>query len=124
VRIIDEEMVTAALWVRDNIPPEELLAVHDIGALGYFAPRPIIDLAGLLSPEIVPFINEEEPMWNWMRQSGARYLMAFPDQVPGDDISDLRLCEVYTTGGRASPAAGGPNMAVYTLAWDGHCPES
>ncbi len=55
VHIINEEMVTTAQWIAANIPPEDLLAVHDIGALGYFAPRPIIDTAGLVSPEVVPY---------------------------------------------------------------------
>jgi len=121
VRIIDEEMVASAHWIVANIPPDELLAIHDIGAVGYFAPRPIIDLAGLVSPEIVPFITEEEPLWNWMQERDARYLMAFPDQIPGDNVNDRRLCPIFTTGGKTSPAAGGPNMAVYKLAWDGVC---
>ncbi len=121
VRIIDEEMVATAHWIAANIPPNELLAIHDIGAVGYFAPRPIIDLAGLVSPEIVPFITEAEPLWNWMEERDARYLMAFPDQIPGDDVNDPRLCPIFTTGGKTSPAAGGPNMAVYKLAWDGMC---
>ncbi len=121
VRIINEEMVAAAHWIQDNLPPDELLAIHDIGAVGYFAPRRMIDLAGLVSPEVVPFILDEEPLWDWMRRNDARYLMAFPDQVPGDDTRDSRLCLVFSSGGTTSPAAGGPNMAVYRLAWDGNC---
>ncbi len=122
VRIIDEEMVASANWIKENIPLDQMLAIHDIGAVGYFAPRPMLDLAGLVSPEIIPFILDEEPLWQWLQQHDAKYLMAFPDQVPGDDISDSRLCPVFTTGGTASIAAGGPNMAVYRLAWDGNCP--
>ncbi|MEO8610049.1 MAG: hypothetical protein ABI690_19300 [Chloroflexota bacterium] len=122
VRIIDEEMVASAHWIADHIPPEQLLAVHDIGAVGYFAPRPIIDLAGLVSPEIIPFITDPDPLWKWMQDRGARYLMAFPDQIPGKRTDDPRLCVVFTTNGVTSPAAGGPNMTVYELAWDGICP--
>ena len=122
VRIIDEEMVASANWIRDNIPPDEMLAIHDIGAVGYFAPRPMLDLAGLVSPEIVPFILDRDLLWAWLEASNARYLMAFPDQVPGNDVTDPRLCPVFTTGGTASVAAGGPNMTVYRLAWDGNCP--
>lgn len=121
VRIIDEEMVAAARWIAANVPPEDRLAVHDIGALGYFAPRPILDLAGLVSPEIVPFINDTERLWEWLDQEGARYLMAFPDQIPGDDPTDARLCPVFNTGGTTAPAAGGANMVVYALAWDRKC---
>jgi hypothetical protein len=124
VRIIDEEMVASAHWIAENIPNDQLLAVHDIGALGYFAPRPIIDLAGLVSPEIVSFITDPDPLWNWMQQRGARYLMAFPDQIPGKRTDDPRLCPVFETSGTTSPAAGGPNMTVYSLAWDGICPQN
>ncbi|PJF40472.1 MAG: hypothetical protein CUN54_05185 [Phototrophicales bacterium] len=122
VEIIDQEMVKTALWIEENIAKDALLAVHDIGAVGYFAPRPILDLAGLVSPEVVPIILDEEPLWRLMEQRNVRYLMAFPDQVPGDDVDDERLCLVYTTGGKASPAAGGGNMSVYRLTWNNQCP--
>jgi hypothetical protein len=123
VSIIDQEMVASAHWINDNIPLDQMLAIHDIGAVGYFAPRPILDLAGLVSPEIIPFINDENSLWQWLQKNNARYLMAFPDQVPGDDINDSHLCPVFTTGGRASIQAGGPNMTIYELTWDGVCPK-
>jgi hypothetical protein len=50
VAIIQTEMVETALWISDNTPPESLIAAHDIGAAGYFANRPLVDLAGLISP--------------------------------------------------------------------------
>jgi hypothetical protein len=122
VHIINEEMVASAQWIAEHIPPDDLLAVHDIGAVGYFAPRPILDLAGLVSPEIVSIMNDETAVWSLMQQRGARYLMAFPDQVPGKGIDNSRLCPVYTSNGAASRSVGGPNMTVYQLAWDESCP--
>ncbi|MBE0690334.1 MAG: hypothetical protein IH587_09465, partial [Anaerolineae bacterium] len=59
VSIIDNEMVRAAHWIADNLPEDELLAIHDIGAVGFYASRPIIDLAGLVSPELLPIIPIE-----------------------------------------------------------------
>ena len=38
VRIINTEMVETSKWVEVNVPQDELFAVHDIGALGYYAP--------------------------------------------------------------------------------------
>jgi hypothetical protein len=122
VKIIDEEMVASAYWIKDNIPLDQMLAIHDIGAVGYFAPRPMLDLAGLVSPEIVPFILDKDQLWGWLQQKNARYLMAFPDQIPSDDIHDSHLCPIFTTGGQAAIQAGGPNMTVYELTWDGVCP--
>ncbi|MBL8154301.1 MAG: hypothetical protein JNM70_08970 [Anaerolineae bacterium] len=123
VTIINEEMVTAAHWIKDHIPPDQLLAIHDIGAVGYFAARPIVDLAGLVSPEVIPFINDEESLWSWLKGYDAKFLMAFPDQIPGDNAEDSRLCLVYTTNGPTARSIGGPNMAVYALTWDGVCPK-
>jgi hypothetical protein len=124
VTIIDQEMVTAAHWIKDNIPPEDLLVVHDIGAVGYFAPRPILDIAGLINPEVVPIMQQPDAMWDLMRERGAKYLMALDNQVPGGDVHDLRLCPVFTTGGEAAPRAGASNMTVYRLAWDRDCASS
>lgn len=124
VRIIDEEMVTAAHWIRDNVPPENLLAIHDIGAVGYFAPRSLLDIAGLVSPELIPLIGDEAATWAFLEAQGARYLMAFPNQVPGGEVDDPHLCPVFTTNNPTAREAGGHNMSVYALAWDGVCPES
>lgn len=124
VRLINEEMVTAAHWLRDNLPPENgLLALHDIGAVGYFAPRDIIDTAGLVTPEIVPIIHDADALWAFLEARGAVYFLGLPDQIPGQNRADPRLCEVYTTGGTASLAAGGGNMTLYRLAWDSVCGE-
>ncbi len=122
VAIINQEMVAAAHWLDENIPPEELLAVHDIGAVAYITPRPIVDVAGLVSPEVIPIVNDADALWALLQRRGAVYLMAFPDQIPGDDPTDPRLCEVFSTGGEAALAAGGANMAVYALSWDARCP--
>jgi hypothetical protein len=121
VAIIDEEMVTAAQWIAQNVPPEELLAVHDIGAVGYFAPRPILDLAGLVSPEVIPLFYQPERLWDMLRSRDTHYLMVFPDQIPSGPTSDSPLCLVFVTNGTSSPRAGGANMAVYRLEWEGSC---
>ena len=122
VRIINEEMVTAAHWIEAHIPPDELLAIHDIGAVGFFAPRPILDIAGLVNPEVIPLIGNEDAMWNFMQEHDARYLMAFANQVPGGKVDDSRLCLAFTTNNPTAREAGGDNMTVYALAWDEVCP--
>ncbi len=123
VAIIDQEMVATAFWIRDHLPPEDLLVTHDIGAVGYFAPRPILDIAGLVNPEIVPMMQDPDAMWAYMQAQGGRYLMALDTQIPGRNLEDPRLCPVFNTQGEAAIRAGGSNMITYELAWDGVCPE-
>ncbi len=121
VRIINTEMVATAKWIHTNLPTDKLLAVHDIGALGYFAPRPILDLAGLISPEIIPLFRNADALMRLMCERQVTYLMVMPDQrpVPPDDP---RLGEiVYVTNAPYAPAAGGGNMVVYRMVWPTGC---
>lgn len=114
VQMIQSDMVVASRWVAQHIPPDQLLAVHDIGAVGYFAPRPMLDLAGLISPEVIPIIRDAGALMQLMEQRGARYLMVLPPQRPAA-ANDPRLCERFNAGG------GMGGMTIYELAWDGHC---
>lgn len=82
VQFIESEMVATARWVDANTPQDALLAVHDIGALGYFAPRPVVDLAGLVSPEVVPFIRDETRLAAHLDGRGVAYLIVFPGWYP------------------------------------------
>jgi hypothetical protein len=122
VAVINEEMVASANWIDDNISQDTLLAIHDIGAVAYFTPRPMLDIAGLVSPDVIPYINDPDGMWSLLEAQEAAYLMAFPDQIPGDDPNDPRLCEVYTTGGETAINLEASNMTIYALAWDEVCP--
>lgn len=122
VRIINTEMVAAAQWLDDQVPPDELLAVHDIGAVGFYAPRPILDLAGLVSPEVVPIIRDGEALMRLMCERNAQYLMAFPDQIPtSEDDPRLGGAPVYSTDAPYAAEAGGDNMAIYKLQWGSMC---
>lgn len=79
---IESEMVETARWVESNLPPDAVLAVHDIGALGYHVQNPLIDLAGLVTPEVVPFIRDEARLIEFLDASGAQYLIVFPGLYP------------------------------------------
>jgi hypothetical protein len=79
---IESEMVETAKWVQQNVPPDAVLAVHDIGALGYYVPNPLIDLAGLITPEVIPFIRDETRLVEYLDSSAAEYLIVFPGLYP------------------------------------------
>jgi len=108
--VIESEMVTTAEWVSVNVPPGELIAAHDIGALGYFGKHDLVDLAGLISPEVIPFLRDDNRLATYMTGRGVRYLVAFPDWYP---TLTLHLQPVFTTDAPYAPAQGGTNMTVY-----------
>lgn len=79
VSFIQTQMVAVAEWLEKNTPPDARVAAHDIGALGYFAPRPLVDMAGLVSPEVVPFIRDEARLVAHLDSTGVEYLVVFPN---------------------------------------------
>ncbi len=110
VAIIETEMVASARWIAAHTPMGSTIAAHDIGALGYFGGRPILDLAGLASPEVTPFIRDEGRLADLLDERHAAFLMTFPSWYPR--LSSIAT-PVFTTHGPFSTAAGGENMVVY-----------
>jgi hypothetical protein len=110
VAIINGEMVAVAQWLDRNTPPDALIAAHDIGAIGYFAHRPILDLAGLISPEVIPFIRDETQLSEWMKAKGAQYLVTFPGWYPHMTAAP-DLVELFQGNSAFSPE----HMTVYAL---------
>ena len=110
VALIETEMVETAKWVDANLPPNALIAAHDIGALGYFDRHGLIDLAGLVSPDVIPFLRDEARLADYLDQRGAEYFIAFPGQYP--DL-EARSQLVYSTNGAIAPLLGGDNLCVY-----------
>jgi arabinofuranosyltransferase len=110
VGLIETEMVATAEWVAENTEPDALVAAHDIGALGYFGQRRLLDLAGLVTPQVIPILRDERALEEYLDAAGVDYLMTFPAWYPS-------LVEkgtlIHSSEGRFSPAAGGENMAVY-----------
>ncbi len=124
VRIINTEMVKTAKWIADSgIPTDELLAVHDIGAVGYYAPRDIFDLAGLITPDIVPIIRDHEALMIEMCQRDVKWLMVLPEQRPASE-DDPRLggeARYSTNEPYIIDAGGEGNMKVYHLDFSNGC---
>jgi hypothetical protein len=109
VALIESEMVATAKWVAGNVPRDDVVAAHDIGALGFYDNHGLIDLAGLVSPEVVPFIRDEEKLAEFLDEQGAKYLIAFPDFYP---LLSERAEPVFITDG-IGPELGGEHMIVF-----------
>jgi hypothetical protein len=116
VRFIESEMVATATWLEQHVEPDALIAAHDIGAIGYFTQRPLIDLAGLITPEVVPFIRDEGRLLEFILAKEADYLVTFPSWYPHmTRRQNLKL--QYSSGAVWTPQAGGDNMAVYLISY-------
>jgi hypothetical protein len=115
VTFIQHEMVEGALWLSENTESGDLLAAHDIGAIGYFAERPILDLAGLISAEVVPLMDDEEQLADYLLDSPARYLVTAPGWAYDLVTSTPGVEMVHSSNYSWTVEMGYNNSAVYRL---------
>ncbi len=112
VTFIETEMVKTARWLNEHTPPGTRIAAHDIGAIGYFTGRPLVDLAGLVTPAVIPIIRDEDALLRFAIEAGAEYLVTFPGWYP---TISRQLVQVYSTNSLWAIQAGHDNMKVYRL---------
>jgi tetratricopeptide (TPR) repeat protein len=76
-RYINDRQVAAALWIRDNTKETDVIGTHDVGAIGYYSNRRIVDAAGLITPELINKLNDRNYasiMKDYMKKEGVTYL--------------------------------------------------
>lgn len=114
VRLINNEMVRVAKWVNENVPRGSSVAAHDIGALGYFADVRLIDLAGLVSPDVIPLMGDEARLWVFIRERNSQYVINYPGWCP-NFLSSESLTPIFQTGTLCDPLNPNFYMTVYQV---------
>lgn len=76
-RYILDRQVAAAKWLQANTNENDVVATHDVGAIGYYSGRKIVDIAGLVTPELISKMNDVDylaSMTNFMVENKVTYL--------------------------------------------------
>jgi hypothetical protein len=107
---IESEMVRTAKWINKNLPPNARIATHDIGALGFYVQNPLIDMAGLITPQVVPFIRDQPRLAAYLNSNSVEYLVSFPSLYPRLTSGRESLFEA---GLQLEPLHFDENMHVY-----------
>lgn len=93
---VEDSDVAAALWLADQgLPPDALIATQDIGAMKYLLPNPVLDLAGIVNPEILSVLRPEPPdapgeagpsweerLYEFLEERRPDLLVVFPGSYP------------------------------------------
>jgi tetratricopeptide (TPR) repeat protein len=69
----DLQVVTAR-WIRENTPADAVVATHDIGAIGYYSGRRIVDIAGLVDPGFIPFVRQLDSLPSYLVRKHVTHL--------------------------------------------------
>jgi len=114
---IDAMQVHLGHWVHAHTRADELVATNDIGAIGFFSRRPILDTVGLIEPGVVEHQLRGGHLLDYLAQRRPAYVIVFPnwypDLVPRADV----LKPVHSVRLKLNVICGGPEMVVYRPRW-------
>lgn len=97
------------LWIRDNTPPDARLAAVEIGALGYYSRRPIIDIMGLTNPHNAGFVARGD-FEGWLNHHSPDYMLVHQPRWPHEQAI-RRLLD----SGRARLVKRFPGFRLYAI---------
>ncbi len=119
---LESSLVRWGEWLGDHSPPSAVIAAPDIGAIGYFSQRRVLDLAGLVSPRLLPLLERapEEDVLSRLEFSRFARPDVVIDRAPRalDLLSRSPFAACLTPLGHASVPNLGiarPGEAVYTF---------
>ena len=104
------EHISVANWINQNLPPQAVIASSDIGVVGFYTQRFIIDTEGLITPEILGQQRLNSPakdreVYQYLQEAKPDYLVKFYWVYP--TFSQAEFAPVHTSG----------NLSVYRTPW-------
>jgi hypothetical protein len=119
VQNINAMQVELGRWIDHELPRDARLALNDVGAIAYFSRRQVIDLMGLVTPEILPYRREGEVgILRYVERRCPDYLIVFPNWFPQLSARRDLFREIHSVHLDRNLVSGGDTMAVYETAWN------
>lgn len=50
----------AGLWLREHATSDQLIAAKEVGMIEYYSDLPIVDLLGLVTPKVIPYLRDRQ----------------------------------------------------------------
>ncbi len=122
---VEDSDVAMALWLRDRLPEEALLAVNDIGALKYLLPNRVADLAGIANPEVRRYFAEaiergESPevgIERFLEEQRPDYLVVFSSWFPQLESQGEKYRPLHRILIEDNITMGGSELVLYSTPW-------
>ena len=121
VQNINAMQVATGRWLAANTPAGATIATHDIGAIGYFSGRRVLDTSGLVTPQVLGYLtpgeNADEGVLRFLQRERPGYLAILPTWYPWlSGRSDLFQPIHEATLGHNTICAG-DRLVVYRATW-------
>jgi hypothetical protein len=73
-RYISDRQVKTAHWLHDNLPGGAVVATHDIGAIGFYSGCRVVDMVGLVSPEMIPGLHNLDSLRTFLARNHVTHI--------------------------------------------------
>jgi hypothetical protein len=122
---IEDGDVKIAKWLAGRVDSRAVLAVNDVGALKYFLPNRVVDLAGIIHPRVSRYIAEARAAnrdWHsgvlrFLEETEPDFLVIFPGWYPGIERMSAQFAPLFELEIPANIASGGDRIVVYSTPW-------
>ncbi len=79
---INSQQVKLAHWVKENVSPNDVIALNDIGAITFVSKNRIVDMAGLVTPQILDYRkyrleDNMDSMLTLLKNNDVKYLIIY-----------------------------------------------
>jgi hypothetical protein len=71
----------AAAWLKAHAPPAATVSYYEVGALGYFSNRTVIDMVGVVTPDLLPYVQRRDFAGAFLARPGD-FALDHPDRGP------------------------------------------
>ena len=88
-RYITERQVATARWIQAHLPADAIVATHDVGALAYYSDRRIVDMVGLISPEMIKNIGRIDKLLEYLKNQNVTHLAVLRSWFEIDNVHAL-----------------------------------
>ena len=117
---INDMQVHLGYWLDENTPPDAVFAIHDAGAIPFFSGRVIIDLVGLVSPDITHGNMTDVEKMQYLYDNGCNYFVYFDDLIWYYEryFPANALTKIYTVSLDNNVICGRDTISVYQISWE------
>lgn len=121
---INDQQLNIGEWLNKNLPDEKAFGMNDIGAITFATKKYVVDMAGLVTPEVFSFQKMSEDdgakgLFKLLKAKGVNYIIIYPGWF--DYIMDnysKYFEKVYSAKLEKNTICGGIEMFVYKINWD------
>ncbi len=125
VKNITEMQVTTARWIKQHLPKDSLLAMNDVGAIAAITDLRVLDMIGLVSPEIIQHLTKENSLnnkwryliWEEAQKQNVDYLVIVmkPERYAGYLRSGHK--PIFKISIEDNITCGGPWIVIFKPRW-------